>query len=262
MDSHVTKSTLKTLYGLVMFLALAMCLVPLHAQVVTVSVQGRVYDPTGAAIPAANITVVNSETGFSRSMTATAGGDYQFSALPVGDYTITAEKAGFQKSAKKVRLEVGAAGNVDFNLAPGQVVTEVTVQDVGEVVEPTRTMVSSVIDEQKIDNLPVNRNAACHVEPEFEGSLVDVGFTSHTVTWCTSHLEQSRIFSLRRSECPISEPSRLAEAIEEIAVDQHHHRKDQRIPVLPLQFRHVIEVHSSCPGSRTATQTKHSGRRM
>jgi len=67
MDSHVTKPTLKTLYGLVMFLAVAVCLVlPLYAQVVTVSVQGRVYDPTGAAIPGANIAVVNIETGFSR----------------------------------------------------------------------------------------------------------------------------------------------------------------------------------------------------
>src|SRR5437762_14300852 len=109
MDSHVTKNTLKTLYGLAMLLAVsAGLMLPLYAQVVTVSVQGRVYDPTGAAIPGANIAVVNIETGFSRSMTATAGGDYQFSALPVGDYTITAEKAGFHKSAKKVRLEVGA----------------------------------------------------------------------------------------------------------------------------------------------------------
>src|SRR5207248_448962 len=52
--------------------------------------------------------------------------------------------------------DIGASGNVDFNLAVGQIAQEVTVQDVGEVAEPTRTMVSSVIDEQKIENLPVN----------------------------------------------------------------------------------------------------------
>src|SRR5437667_6760894 len=128
----------------------------LSAQVVTVTIQGRVYDTTGAAISQANVSVTNPATGFSRSATASATGDYQISALPVGDYTVTAEKSGFQKQAKRVHLDIGASGNVDFNLAPGQVVTEVTVQDVGEVVEPTRTMVSSVIDEQKIDNLPVN----------------------------------------------------------------------------------------------------------
>ena len=45
---------------------------------------------------------------------------------------------------------------VDFNLSVGQVAEEVTVQDVGEVAEPTRIMVSSVIDSQKIEDLPVN----------------------------------------------------------------------------------------------------------
>src|SRR5436189_2020663 len=128
----------------------------LSAQVVTVTIQGRVYDTTGAAISQANVSVTNPATGFSRSATASATGDYQISALPVGDYTVTVEKSGFQKQAKRVHLDIGASGNVDFNLAVGQIAQEVTVQDVGEVAEPTRTMVSSVIDEQKIENLPVN----------------------------------------------------------------------------------------------------------
>src|SRR3989454_1024315 len=128
----------------------------LSAQVVTVTIQGRVYDTTGAAISQANVSVTNPATGFSRSATASATGDYQISALPVGDYTVTAEKSGFQKQAKRVHFDIGASGNVDFNLAVGQIAQEVTVQDVGEVAEPTRTMVSSVIDEQKIENLPVN----------------------------------------------------------------------------------------------------------
>ena len=114
------------------------------------------FDTTGAVIPQGTVTAVNTATGFSRATTASATGDYQISSLPVGDYTITAEKTGFQKQAKKIRLEIGSAANLDFNLPPGQVAQEVTVQDVGEVAEPTRTMVSSVIDQQKIENLPVN----------------------------------------------------------------------------------------------------------
>jgi hypothetical protein len=137
-------------------IAVSLAALPLQAQVVTVTIQGRVYDTTGAAISQATVNVVNADTGFARSTTATATGDYQISSLPVGEYTVTAEKTGFQKSAKKVHLDVGATGNLDFNLSPGQVLAEVTVQDVGEVAEPTRTMISSVIDEQKIENLPVN----------------------------------------------------------------------------------------------------------
>ena len=137
---------------------LAFCLaitVPVFAQVNS-SVHGRVTDATGAVIPSATVTAVNVETGVSRSTTGSATGDYSVTLLPPGDYTVTAEHSGFQKSAKKVHLDIGAAANVDFSLAVGQVTQEVSVQDIGEVAEPTRTMVSSVIDEQKIQDLPVN----------------------------------------------------------------------------------------------------------
>lgn len=129
---------------------------PVTAQVVTVTVQGRVYDSSGAAISQATVTAVNAATGFSRGTTGNAVGDYQIALLPPGDYTVTADKGGFQKSAKKIHLDIGAAGSLDFSLSPGQVIAQVEVQDVGELAEPTRTTVSSVIEEQKIRDLPVN----------------------------------------------------------------------------------------------------------
>jgi hypothetical protein len=140
-------------------LSLLVCLaVSIHgvAQVVNATVQGRIYDTTGAVMPEAMVTAENAATGLSRSATSSSNGDYQLAGLPAGDYTVSVEKQGFQKSSKKVHLEVGAAVNLDFSLRPGQVQTQVEVQDVGEVAEPTRTMVSSVIDQQKIENLPVN----------------------------------------------------------------------------------------------------------
>ena len=139
-----------------LFVLSGISVVVLYAQEVTVTVQGRIFDSTGAAIPQASVTAVNAATGLSRATTAGATGDYQITLLPPGNYTVTVEKAGFKKAAKKVHLDIGAAGNVDFNLAVGQVTQEVVVQDVGEVAEPTRTMVSSVIDSQKIQDLPVN----------------------------------------------------------------------------------------------------------
>lgn len=135
---------------------IAVCSSWLAAQTVTSSIQGRVYDTTGAAIAGASVKAVNTETGVSRDASVSSLGDYQITLLPPGDYTVSAEKSGFRKSAKKVHLNLGAAASLDFNLAVGTVTQEVVVQDVGEVAEPTRTMVSSVIDEQKIQQLPVN----------------------------------------------------------------------------------------------------------
>ena len=51
---------------------LASLVLPLHAQMVTVTIQGRIYDTTGAAISQASVTAVNTATGFSRSATASA----------------------------------------------------------------------------------------------------------------------------------------------------------------------------------------------
>src|SRR5579872_3201198 len=145
--------------GVLSGLLLLVCMtLPIYVggQAVNVTIQGRVYDATGALMPQATVTAQNSATGLSRSVISSVTGDYQVAGLPSGDYTVTAEKQGFQKSSKKVHLDVGAVADVDFSLSPGQVQTQVEVQDVGAVAELTRTMVSSVIDEQKIEDLPVN----------------------------------------------------------------------------------------------------------
>ena len=55
-----------------------------------------------------------------------------------------------------MHLDVGAAANLDFSLSVGQVTQQVEVQDVGEVAEPTRSMVSSVISTNEIEILPIN----------------------------------------------------------------------------------------------------------
>jgi len=154
MEPKVRKSAV--LCGLLCLVLSIAGTIPVSAQTINATIQGRIYDATGAAISQAGITVVNAATGLTRSATAGSLGDYQIALLPPGDYTVTAEKPGFQKSAKKVHLDVGAAANLDFALAPGAVQTEVEVQDVGEAAETTRAMVSSVIDTQEIQNLPTN----------------------------------------------------------------------------------------------------------
>ncbi len=128
----------------------------LGAQAVNSTLQGRVLDSSGSAIAGATVTAVNAANGLTRTVTASAVGDYQIPGLPAGDYTVNAEKQGFQKSAKKIHLDLGAAGSLDFALGLGQVQTQIEVQDVGALAEPTRTMVSAVIDQEKIANLPVN----------------------------------------------------------------------------------------------------------
>jgi len=53
-----------------------------------------VVDQSGAAIADAKVTVLNTETGFTQTVSSGAGGEYLFSRLPVGSYRLTVEKEG------------------------------------------------------------------------------------------------------------------------------------------------------------------------
>jgi hypothetical protein len=129
---------------------------PVNSQVVNATLNGHVLDTSGGVIPGATITATNDATGFSRSTTASGQGDYNITALPPGTYTVTATAKGFKKEAKAVTLLVGQAATIDFTLAVGETTQQVTIEATTEVTEPTRTQVSTVIQERQIENLPVN----------------------------------------------------------------------------------------------------------
>jgi hypothetical protein len=129
---------------------------PVNAQTVTATLSGRVVDTNGGAIPGAEVTATNAATGFSRSTTTTGEGEYLITALPAGNYRVTASAKGFKKEAKAITLQVGQAANLDLSLGVGETTTQVTVQATTEVTEPTRTQISTVIQERQIESLPVN----------------------------------------------------------------------------------------------------------
>jgi outer membrane receptor protein involved in Fe transport len=126
------------------------------AQTITATLEGTVADPTGARIPGAAITAVNDDTGLTRTATSSDVGEYRLLALPVGTYTVTVEKSGFKKEARKVTLQIGQTATVHFTLQVGELVGEVVVEAQEALLEPTRTAVASVIVENQIDTLPVS----------------------------------------------------------------------------------------------------------
>jgi hypothetical protein len=141
---------------LILCLAVFMLAVPAHAQTVTATLEGRTTDSTGGSLAKVNVTAANTATGFTRSTQSSDTGEYTLPALPVGEYSVTAQLTGFQKAVKTVTLQVGQLATLDFVLVLGQVEQKVTVQAEAEVQEPTRTQVSTVITANQIENLPVN----------------------------------------------------------------------------------------------------------
>src|SRR5262249_48907486 len=125
------------------------------SQAITASLQGHVFDKSGAVLTSAEVTVVNKETGFSRSAKVGAGGEYEIAQLPVGTYQVTSKAQSFQPQTRTLQLVIGQVATLDFTLVPG-VTQEITVTGEMPLVEPTRTSVDSVIGEQQIQELPVN----------------------------------------------------------------------------------------------------------
>src|SRR5215469_12908901 len=105
---------MKKLFWLALIL---LCGAMLPAQTFRGGIQGTVNDSQGAVVPEANVTVSNPDTGLTRSTKSDPSGDYLFIELPIGNYQLTATKAGFRdQTVKDVKVEVSGASRVDFHL--------------------------------------------------------------------------------------------------------------------------------------------------
>jgi len=124
--------------------------------IATAQLSGTVHDPTGAVVPGAAITISDATKGFSRSTTSDGEGNYQLLLLPPGTYTITATAAGFAKlTATNVVLTVGEQAQLALNLAIAGSET-INVNAGADIIETQRSSQSTTVDQNRIDNLPIN----------------------------------------------------------------------------------------------------------
>src|SRR5579864_7319342 len=144
-------------YSSILLLVLLAAIAPAAmGQAVTATLSGKIADSSGGSIAKATITISNTATGFSRSAQSSDAGEYSIPSLPAGDYKVVVEFAGFRGQTKDITLQVGQSAALDFTLSPGQLTEKIEVEATSELIEPTRTQVSTVITERQIVNLPVN----------------------------------------------------------------------------------------------------------
>src|SRR5579862_7441105 len=70
--------------------------IPASAQV-QATIVGTVTDPSGAAVPGAHITIINSAKGFTHLYTSNSAGEYTGADIPIGEYKVEVEATGFQR---------------------------------------------------------------------------------------------------------------------------------------------------------------------
>src|SRR5712692_681007 len=80
----------------------------------TAQIQGRVTDPSGAAVPGAQITATQTATGMARTTPSSQDGAYFLPSLPVGAYQLEVKAQGFRVYVQKgIVLQVGENPQID-----------------------------------------------------------------------------------------------------------------------------------------------------
>ena len=128
------------------------------AQVDTGSIQGQVEDGSHAVIPNASVVLKSENTGVAQSTKSDAQGEFTFSPVRIGVYTLTVTASGFQKSVSQhIQLEVQQQLRVPVVLQPGsnEQTVEVTADDI-PLLQTQNASVGQTVDAAQINSLPLN----------------------------------------------------------------------------------------------------------
>ncbi|MBI3949273.1 MAG: TonB-dependent receptor, partial [Acidobacteria bacterium] len=128
-----------------------------QAQNITGTITGTVTDPNGEVLPEVQVTIQNVKTGLSRTISTNAEGNYNAPLLPVGSYTISAERQGFKKKVLTgLVLQVDQTARVNITLEVGGIAEEITITESAPLTDTVTSQVGEVIDNRRVQELPLN----------------------------------------------------------------------------------------------------------
>ena len=129
----------------------------LPAQITTADITGTVIDSAGAVITGATITATNAANNTQRTVSTSSAGVYNVNALQPGVYSLRVEKPGFSAQLRSnIELQVAQVARFDVTLQVGSVTEVVEVQGGAPLIETDTTSLGTVIENQRILDLPLN----------------------------------------------------------------------------------------------------------
>jgi hypothetical protein len=153
------------LYGFWLSISLA------GAQSTNATLSGGVTDPAGTFIVDAEIDIANDTTGVVYTTKTNSSGIYYLSILPPGHYHVQVSKIGFKTLIKpEVVLNVQSALSLNFSLPVGATSESITVDAASSVINTMDASVSTVIDRQFVENMPLNGRSFQSLETLIPGT--------------------------------------------------------------------------------------------
>ena len=130
---------------------------PAAAQFDTGTIAGSVTDSSGAVVPNATVIVTNVQTGFKKTLPSDGGGNYTASALPFGDYIVTASASNFAEAkSQRFVLNVGATVHVNLTMNVAAAAQTIEVTGTTTTVDTASSTAGTTLNATQISNLPVN----------------------------------------------------------------------------------------------------------
>jgi hypothetical protein len=152
-----SEANMRRILPALFFFVIAACL-QLQAQTTTGAVRGTITDSTGATVPGAKVTAINTATGVQTIATANQAGEYSVRFLPIGSYKLTVEYTGFQTANYgPFSLEIDQTAKVDIALNVGAATTTVTVNEQYQpILETENATNGETFTENTIEGIPLN----------------------------------------------------------------------------------------------------------
>lgn len=140
-------------------------------------ITGIVFDPTGAVVAGATVTIKNVGTGRETTAKSDSSGTFTASSLLNGTYVVSATAKGFGTvTSATVNLNVGASVNVELRLALGTEKTEVTVTGTTSTVQTSTAEIGNTLNNRQIENLPLNGRDIMDYIALTPGAVTSAGF--------------------------------------------------------------------------------------
>ncbi|MBI2834943.1 MAG: TonB-dependent receptor [Acidobacteria bacterium] len=128
-----------------------------QSRATTADLSGTVIDESKAVLPGATVTATSAETGLVRTAVTDGQGRFSIPAIAVGLYDVRAELAGFAPQVhQQLRLALGSSVDLEFTLKIAGTEEQITVVGAAPLVDTQKTVVSTVVTQQQIENLPIN----------------------------------------------------------------------------------------------------------
>jgi hypothetical protein len=172
---------LKRFSGIVIAIAMLLCVSALRAQTVTGTVAGTVTDPSGAVVPAAKVVAHNMDTGVDSKATTNNAGSYRIQFLPIGRYQVSVEATGFGKeTVPPFTLEILQTATFNVQMKVGGADQTVNVSEAAPILNTNDATLGETITANTIQNFPSNGLDFSALTLYVPGSVSTVGTSGTT----------------------------------------------------------------------------------